>query len=105
MKHIDLDIYVGQNAKENWTLIDNANKDDIWYHLQSLPSPHVVCNNEKKKYQCALLCKQYSKYKSFKNIKVIYTPINNLIKGSEIGSVYFKSKRKVDVINIRHDEY
>ena len=41
----DIKYYVGQNAKENWELLDKAkekNPDYIWFHLNSFPSPYVI---------------------------------------------------------------
>jgi hypothetical protein len=37
--------------------------------------------------QGAVICKQCSRYKSGKDIQVIYTTINNVKKGSHIGAV------------------
>ena len=95
-----MSIFIGRNAVENWHLIDHADKNDIWYHLKSLPSPHVICSDKNKFIECAKLCKQHSKYKNFQNIKVLYTPVSNLTKGKETGSVCFKSKRKVKTVSI-----
>lgn len=86
-------IIIGKNANDNWSIIENANPDD--YHLKSFPSAHVVCSDISKLSECASECKKHSKYKNVRNIKVIYTHINNLIKGDTPGSVYFKSNRKV----------
>ena len=100
MKVFDNNIYIGCNAQENWELIDKSNKSDMWYHLDSFPSCHVVCNDLNKLRYCAELCKSHSKYKNLHNVKVCYTPINNLIKGDTAGSVVYKSKRKVQKIMI-----
>ena len=35
-------IQVGQNAKENWELIDEADDFDLWFHLDDKPSGHVI---------------------------------------------------------------
>ena len=100
MKIIDENIIIGQNASENWKIIDNCDPDDIWFHLKSLPSPHVVCSDVSKLEMCAKLCVQYSKYKNFKHLKIIYTNVGNLCKGNNIGSVYFKCNKKVKVYSL-----
>jgi predicted ribosome quality control (RQC) complex YloA/Tae2 family protein len=88
--------YIGKNAQGNWNIIDEANSDDIWFHIADSPSCHVIANvhldlnKKEKKYvikQGALLCKQNSKYKSEKNLKVSYTKIKNVKKTEQVGSV------------------
>ena len=104
MKTIDFEnskIIIGQNAKENWDLLDN-NENFLWFHLKSFPSCHVIILNENPKettiQKAAELCKENTKYKSLKNIKVNYTPIKNIKKSKEVGSVEFKSNKRVFTI-------
>lgn len=94
------EIFIGKNAQDNWSIIDKANPNDYWYHLKSFPSAHIVCSDISKLTECALKCKEHSKYRNFNNIKVIYTQINNLIKGDTPGSVHFKSNKKVKTMCI-----
>ena len=91
-------IRVGKNAQDNWKLLDEANNQDYWFHLKSFPSPHVICNDISLLYECASECKRNSKYKNFGKIKVSYTQVNNIVKGESVGSVNFKSSRKVKYI-------
>jgi predicted ribosome quality control (RQC) complex YloA/Tae2 family protein len=35
-------ISIGENAKDNWNLIDSSCPDDIWFHTSDYPSSHVV---------------------------------------------------------------
>jgi len=124
-KYIDaikeyIEYRVGQNAKENFDLIDDSEADDIWFHISQLPnssgdrrspselvvrrlsaplpSCHVVASipvdknydkNILKKIavQGAVICKQFSKYKSEKVVHVMYTPIHHVIKTPTIGAV------------------
>ena len=98
----DLDDYIyhiliGKNAEENWKLIDDASENDIWFHLDNYPSPHVILKipvdyNLKKVprkvlTRCANLCKIHSKYNNIKKINIIYTKIKNIKKGDHVGSV------------------
>ena len=97
-------IKIGQSAKENWDLIDNSNQNYIWLHLDSFPSCHVVIEDENPSNELLLegarLCKEYTKYRNLKNLKICYTTISNLKKGNEIGSVSYKSNRKVKYIQL-----
>ena len=106
MKTIDFEnskIIIGQNAKENWDLLDN-NENFLWFHLKSFPSCHVIILNENPDettiQKAAELCKENTKYKSLKNIKINYTPIKNIKKSKEVGSVEFKSNKKVFTIAV-----
>ena len=97
-------IKIGQSAKENWDLIDNSIQNYIWLHLNSFPSCHIVIEDENPSNELLLegarLCKENTKYRNLKNLKICYTTISNLIKGQEIGSVSYKSNRKVKYIQL-----
>ncbi len=97
-------IKVGQSAQENWDLIDNSNQNYIWLHLNSFPSCHIVIEDENPTTELLLegarLCKDNTKYRNLKNLKICYTTISNLIKGKEIGSVSYKSNSKVKYIQL-----
>jgi len=110
-------IEVGRNAKENWSLIDKSDDDTLWFHVEDKPSCHVfiklnVCA-KLNVYETlnvniphdviirgAHLCKLYSKYKNDKKVKIIYTKINNIHKGKDIGSVNIIANKKVNFITI-----
>ena len=78
----DIAYRIGQNAADNFCIIDASNEPDLWFHIESSPSCHVVASIENRTYdkkqlhkiaiQGAMLCKQNSKYKSDKNISVVY---------------------------------
>ena len=97
----NITIKLGENAKENWKLL-NTNPNFIWMHLDSFPSCHVIIETENPSKDVILigatLCKSHTKYKNIKNIKVCMTTCGNLKKGENVGSVIFKSKRKVSYI-------
>lgn len=94
-------IYIGENAKENWELIDQASQNDLWFHLDNLPSPHVILCVENKKIpkqiikECALLCQSNSKYSNLKKISVIYTEIKHVSKDKQVGSVIATNTKKI----------
>ena len=99
----DITIIIGQNAQENWDLI-NFDCDYIWLHLNSFPSCHVIIEDNNPEQEvleyAAQLCKDNTKYRNLKNLKICYTKCNNLKKGKDIGSVVYKSKRQVKTILI-----
>lgn len=80
-------IKIGGNAKENDKLFKEASQDDLWFHLQSLPSTHVWLStdqpmkNKKLIKECAHLVKDNSKCAS--RVTVIYTLKKNLKKDHE----------------------
>jgi predicted ribosome quality control (RQC) complex YloA/Tae2 family protein len=90
-------IKVGESAQENWDLIDMSEQHDIWFHVESIPSCHVVLTVLNKKPHksvinyCAMLCKEGSKQKNAKNVKIIYTEIKNVKKADTPGSVTTKN--------------
>jgi len=91
-------IEIGQNAKENWNLIEKSEPNNLWFHLDEFPSAHVILSTnslfELTDYHNQIIsiasnyCKSYSKYsKNLPKVKIVYTQIKNLKKGKEIGSV------------------
>jgi predicted ribosome quality control (RQC) complex YloA/Tae2 family protein len=101
----NITIWIGQNAKDNWAIIDDANDYDIWFHLEDYPSSHIILRipdkdtiiNKQTLFHCAVLCKKNSKYSDQKNISVIYTEIRNIVKGIDIGSVTTKKTKKMKI--------
>ena len=97
----DTIIKVGATADENWILVD-SNKEYTWLHLNSFPSGHVVIENTEPTQEeiifAAQLCKQNTKYRNLRNLKICYTTCGNLKKGVKVGSVVYNSKRKVKYI-------
>jgi predicted ribosome quality control (RQC) complex YloA/Tae2 family protein len=105
-------ILVGQNAKDNWKILDDSAPEDLWFHLADYTSCHVVIQKivlevedteENINYNPEIIivganyCKEHSKYKNNKNIKVIYTKVKNIKKGKEQGSVYTKNEKYIIV--------
>lgn len=83
---------VGENARDNWDIVENAEPDDIWLHLHDFPSCHVIIETPKNDL-CendiifgANLCKQYSKYKD-KKVKISVLDKKHVIKGKAVGEV------------------
>jgi predicted ribosome quality control (RQC) complex YloA/Tae2 family protein len=94
---MNINFQIGKNAQDNFNIIDQANENDLWFHLADYPSCHVIASipnlniskKELKKIikQGALLCKINSKYKKENNLEVIYTEVKNVKKTEVIGEV------------------
>jgi predicted ribosome quality control (RQC) complex YloA/Tae2 family protein len=93
---------VGGCAEENVQLIDLSHPYDLWFHINGRPSCHVVTQlqeeptwtRKERGYvvrQGALLCKQMSKYKTDKNVPIVFTTIENVEKTDIVGSVVTKN--------------
>tara|TARA_Y100001935_G_scaffold161197_1_gene132588 strand:- start:208 stop:534 length:327 start_codon:yes stop_codon:yes gene_type:complete len=108
MKEIQLEqgnlIKIGENAKENWALIDASEPEWWWFHLKSFPSSHVVLETSEPTNEeliaAATWCKDTTKYRNLKNLKVSYCQIKNIKKAEKVGSVTFLSNRKVKEIKL-----
>jgi predicted ribosome quality control (RQC) complex YloA/Tae2 family protein len=110
-KHIDcieIEYKVGTNAQENHDIIDEADPHDLWFHISGCSSCHVICkipdiieNTNNKKIlqkitkQGAVVCKENSKYKSYKNVKIDYTKIKYVTKKEIPGSVVITNSKSV----------
>jgi len=98
----DVIIELGENARENWSLIDNSEGDWTWMHLNSFPSGHISihtsCPTQDMIRQAKEMCLSGTKYINMKNVKFCMTSFSNLTKGDKIGEVEFKRLRKVIVL-------
>lgn len=104
---IEYTMQIGQNAQDNFDLIDASESQDIWFHLDDLPSPHVVLKVLKAVdgkqpllpkgviLTCAFNCKKHSSYNKLRNISAIYTEIRNVTKTEPVGSVLTVKTKKI----------
>jgi predicted ribosome quality control (RQC) complex YloA/Tae2 family protein len=94
---------IGQNSNENWKLVESC-ETFTWLHLNSFPSGHVIIETDEPSKEelifAAELCKNNTKYRNLRNLKICYTNCGNLIKGNNEGSVLYKSNRRVKYIVI-----
>lgn len=99
---------VGKNAQENFNIIENSNPNDIWFHIDNYASCHVIASMppdidfDKKQLmyiikQGAIICKQYSKYKSDKNVTIVYTCVKNVTMTNHTGSVTIQSSKTISI--------
>jgi len=92
-------IKIGESQEDNDQIISEASQTDIWFHLENLPSCHVIISCDKKNpiskemiKHCANLCKINGKYKNHKKLRVNYCPTKNIKKTDVQGQVIIKSK-------------
>lgn len=104
-KTIDYIIQIGQNKQDNFDIIDMAVTTDIWFHVEGIPSGHVILKTNKKFRdiphqvikRCAYLCKINSKAKTLPKCDINYTTIDNVIKTNIIGQVNATNCKKICV--------
>ena len=104
MKEVEfegINYLIGENAKDNWDILNDAKQNWIWFHLDNFSSPYVIMQECKKgiknrKYEKTyieyikmgcLLCKQNSKYNSQK-VKVIFTNLKNIFKNNNVKKIF-----------------
>ncbi len=104
--NMSIEYIIGQNAIDNFKIIDEANEYDMWFHIENHPSCHVLCSipdNISKKdllkiiKRGALCCKENSKYKSEQSVSVIYTYVKNLVKTDIVGSVIANNSKSIKI--------
>lgn len=87
-------ITIGKNKADNWSIIGKASENDLWFHVDEMPSSHVILAAGAPKSlikQCARLCKQHSKARDKRgDVSVVYTKIKNLALGRHVGEVLIK---------------
>jgi predicted ribosome quality control (RQC) complex YloA/Tae2 family protein len=103
----DVTFRIGENAQENYDLIDDSNPDDIWFHLNNNSSSHVVASipeglkRKEKGYiirRGALLCKNdNAKSRTQKQVGIIFTAIRNVKKTDIVGSVELVTSNTITV--------
>jgi len=104
----DIKYVIGQNAKENYNILDQAykiNSHYIWFHLNSFPSCFVIMYssiegldesslNDYLTYG-ANLCKQNTKYRNLTDLKICYTQLKKLKKTNKTGEIIISGKRNI----------
>ena len=104
----DMEYIVGQHANDNFEIIDNSKEDVIWFHINNEPSGHVIAiipdniTFSKKQLrqiitQGALVCKENSKYKSQRNLEVVYAYVKNVEKTNIAGKVMITNSKIISV--------
>ena len=94
---------IGTNARENWELLDAAEEHHLFFHLSKFPSCYVILENEnnceiESIKEAAKVCKANTKYRKLPYVKVDYTFCKNVVKGENVGEIFYKSNKKVNNI-------
>lgn len=83
---------VGKNAKDNWRILDEADHEDVWIHLQDVSSAYVIIKSldgspitKDAIHIGAKLCKERSKYKNEKRVHACYLQTQFVGKGRQTG--------------------
>lgn len=101
---------IGQTKHENWNILELSQKHHIFFHLTSFPSCYVILQYDTENTENitdellekgAHICKNHTKYRNLKNIKIDYCRCDNLEKTENVGEVFFKSNRKVKQIILK----
>jgi len=94
--------YIGKNAQGNFDIIDMAKPNDIWMHVDNVPSGHVIIsipdNITKDELRHIIkvganLCK--STIKNNNKMKVVYTKVCNINKTNILGCVNIKDEKYI----------
>lgn len=82
---------LGENAKENHEIIDDADKEDWWFHIDGHPSSHCIVERLVIDIDDIIfasnIVKENSKFKHIKNLRICYTQVKNLKKTKNPGEV------------------
>lgn len=111
VEYNDITYIIGENAQDNWYILDLYKKENdkfIWFHLNSFSSAYVImCStiNDIDKsqlndylYYGAELCKNNTKYRNLKNLKIIYTTLKKISKTNTIGEVTISGKKNKVIV-------
>lgn len=98
-------IFIGQNKNENSELVNSSHPHDVWFHVQDMPSCHVLLRHLDgiRKYpkqvikRCAYLCKIHSKSKTMNRCNIIYTNVSNITTTDVIGEVITRNTKVIQV--------
>lgn len=104
----NIEYWVGDNENDNFQIIDRAKLNDLWFHVDGRSSCHVIAilpeehtYNKKQLHKIAIqgsiLCKQFSKYKSVKNLAIMYTNVEKVNKTEKIGAVAVESYKIITI--------
>jgi predicted ribosome quality control (RQC) complex YloA/Tae2 family protein len=107
----EISYLIGQNARDNFAVIDEGVEDDIWFHAKDDSSCHIICIlpndlnlscNEKNLLilKGAELCKFHThKLISLYKVPILYTEIKNITKSKTPGLVNVKNYNTIVLTN------
>ena len=89
------EILIGKNAYGNEEIIKMSDNDDLWFHINNLPSAHLIlkCKEKISKrdlYKIGNILLDHNK-KVPRNSNIIYTKVKNIKLTNKLGSVITKN--------------
>lgn len=101
----DKSVWIGENSQDNWNILARAKQNYWFFHLTSFPSCYVIFPHDEitpsEIYEVAGICRDNTKHKRAKVIKVDCTRCGNVKRGSEMGECVYISKRKVKTVLVK----
>jgi len=98
--------WIGQNAQDNFDLIEKSDPEYFWFHVNDSSSAHIVVsipenfNKKEQRYlikKGAELAKQHSSRKSDKDVTIVYTKIKNVTRMDIIGTVNIVNPKYITI--------
>ena len=105
---LNIDYIIGKDAADNVKILEDAMMSDIWFHIDGHSSAHVIAKIPDDMYfdkktmlriikQGAVVCKEVSKFASHKNVKIIYSMVNDVIPTEEPGRVIVSKAKIIEI--------
>lgn len=102
IKYEGYKIIIGENQKENDTLVKTSDPDDYWVHISGYSSAHGIIKNPNKermdikpiKRACLLIKSKSTKCKSMKNLQFDVAKIKNVMPTDIEGQVIISELSK-----------
>ena len=92
----EIEFIIGENAQDNFDVIDQGSPEDYWFHIHNESSCHVIArvpdglDRKQKGYiirKGSEVCKNHSKFRSRIKVEIVYTKVKNIIKSDIPGMV------------------
>ncbi len=98
----DYTIIIGKDKHHNSELIASLTPLDYWFHVEHMPSPHLIIRfsqkvDKKVFRKAANTLKQNSKYKSEKNLSIMYARGDRVKQGSSPGEAIVEEYSTIKV--------
>jgi predicted ribosome quality control (RQC) complex YloA/Tae2 family protein len=96
----EYEIWIGENAKENETIIMESSQNDTWFHLQNMSGPHIILKNDGDTIPKRYINKIGAMFQIYKNnlsnkYNIIYTLVKNVKLTDTIGSVNTRNTKVI----------
>lgn len=94
-------LLIGQNQRENDTILRSSNQNDIWFHLENISGPHFILQNGGDPIPKKYLNHIASMFQIYKNglgrYNVIYTDLKNVKLTKTLGQVTVTNTKRIKV--------